>query len=127
MEVGGRGGEGGREREREREREERERREREREERERERERERREREGERGRERERERERERRERDCWLLACLTSQQRVSVSQGRICSDSCTCCHTETEVEDQTFYLTLSQYIDTGPTSPGADPMTPGA
>ena len=34
-----------------------------------------------------------------------------------------TCCHTEIEVADQTFYLTQSQYTDTGPTSPNADPM----
>ena len=27
----------------------------------------------------------------------------------------------------QTFYLTQSQYTDTGPTSPSADPITPGA
>ena len=32
----------------------------------------------------------------------------------------------ETEVEDQTFYLTQSQYTDTGPTSPCTDPITPG-
>ena len=38
----------------------------------------------------------------------------------------CTCCHTEIEVADQTFYLTQSQYTDTGPTSPSADPVTPG-
>ena len=38
-----------------------------------------------------------------------------------------TCCHTEMEVADLTFYLTQSQYTDTGPTSPGADPITPGA
>ena len=38
-----------------------------------------------------------------------------------------TCCRTETEVSDQTFYLTQSQYTDTGPTSPGTDPLTPGA
>ena len=37
------------------------------------------------------------------------------------------CCHTEIEVADQTIYLTQSQYADTGPTSPSADPMTPGA
>ena len=61
------------------------------------------------------------------LVGCLTSQQQASVSQGRICSDSCTCCHTEIEVADQTFYLTQSQYTDTGPTSPSADPRTPGA
>ena len=61
----------------------------------------------------------------CWLLACLTSQQHTSVSQGRICSDSFTCCHIEIEVADQTFHLTKSQY--TGPTSPSTDPITPGA
>ena len=46
---------------------------------------------------------------------------------GRICTDNFTCCHTEIEVEDQTFYLTQSQYTDTGTTSPSADPITPGA
>ena len=66
-------------------------------------------------------------ERNCLLAGCLTSQQQVSVSQGRICSDNFTCCHTEIEVADQTFYLTQSQYTDTGPTSPSADPITPGA
>ena len=63
----------------------------------------------------------------CLLVACLTSQQQASVSQGRICSDKFTCCHTEIEAADQTFYLTQSQYTDTGPTSPSADPITPGA
>ena len=38
-----------------------------------------------------------------------------------------TCCHTEIKVADQTFYLTQSQYTDTGLTSPSADPITPGA
>ena len=60
-------------------------------------------------------------------VGCLTSQQQASVSQGRIGSDNCTCCHTETEVADPTFYLTQSQYTDTGPTSPSADPISPGA
>ena len=63
----------------------------------------------------------------CLLVGCLTSQQHASVSQGRICSDNVTCCHTEIEVADPTFYLTQSQYTDTGPTSPSADPITPGA
>ena len=63
----------------------------------------------------------------CLLVGCLTSQQHASVSHGRIYSDNCTCCHTEIEVADQTFHLTQSQYTDTGPTSPGADPITPGA
>ena len=40
----------------------------------------------------------------CLLVGCLTSQQHASVSQGRICSDNFTCCHTETEVADQTFH-----------------------
>ena len=57
---------------------------------------------------------------------CLTSQPQASVSQGRICSDNFTCCCTEIEAADQTFYLTQSQYTDTRPTSPSADPMTPG-
>ena len=61
------------------------------------------------------------------LVGCLTSQQQASVSQGRICTDNFTCCHTEIEVADPTFYLTQSQYTDTGPTSPSADPITPGA
>ena len=51
-----------------------------------------------------------------WLVGCLTSQQHASVSQGQICSDSFTCCHTEIEVADQTFYLTQTQYTDTRPT-----------
>ena len=62
-----------------------------------------------------------------WLVGCLTSQQQTSVSQGRICSDNLTCCHTEIEVADPTFHLTQSQYTDTGPTSSSADPITPGA
>ena len=63
----------------------------------------------------------------CLLVGCLTSQQHASVSQGGICSDNFTCCHTEIEVADQTVYFTQSQYTDTGPTSPSADPITPGA
>ena len=31
------------------------------------------------------------------FVGCLTSQQHASVSQGRICSDIFTCCHTEIE------------------------------
>ena len=38
--------------------------------------------------------------------------------QGRICSDKCTCCHSEIEVAEQTFYLTHSQYTDTGQPAP---------
>ena len=61
------------------------------------------------------------------LVGCLTSQQHARVSQGRICTDNFTCCHTEIEVADPTFYLTQSQYTDTGPTSPSAGPIMPGA
>ena len=61
------------------------------------------------------------------LLACLASQQHASVSLGRICSDKFTCCHTEIEVADQTSHPTQSQYTDARPTSPSADPLTPGA
>ena len=63
----------------------------------------------------------------CLFVGCLTSQQHAIVSQGRICTDNFTCCHTEIETADQTFHLTQSQYTDTGPTSPSADPITPGA
>ena len=38
-----------------------------------------------------------------------------------------TCCHTQIEVADPTFYFTRSRYSDTGPTSPSTDPITPGA
>ena len=62
-----------------------------------------------------------------WLGGCLASQQHSNVSQERICSDNCTCCHTKIEVADQTFYLTQPQYNDTGPSSPSADSIAPGA
>ena len=42
----------------------------------------------------------------CWLVNCLTSQKQASVSQGRVCTDNFTCCHTEIEDADQTFFLT---------------------
>ena len=51
----------------------------------------------------------------CLFVGSLTSQKHAGVSQGRFCSDIFTCCHTEIEVEDQTFYLTQPQYTDTGP------------
>ena len=63
----------------------------------------------------------------CLFVGCLTSQQQASVSQGQIYTDNFTWCHTEIEVADPTFYLTQSQYTDTRPTSPSADPITPGA
>ena len=45
---------------------------------------------------------------ECLLVGCSTSQQHASVPQGRICTDNFTCCHTEIEVAEQTFYLTQS-------------------
>ena len=62
---------------------------------------------------------------DCLLVSCLKSQQHARVSQGRICSDNFTCCHTETSCRSN--YLTQSQYTDTGPTSPSTDTVMPGA
>ena len=45
---------------------------------------------------------------DCWLvgclLACLTSQEQTSESQGRICSDICACCHTGVQVVDRSNF-----------------------
>ena len=43
----------------------------------------------------------------CLLVGCLTSQQHASVSQGRICTDNFTCCHTEIEAADQTHPVTV--------------------
>ena len=60
----------------------------------------------------------------CFFVGCLMSHQDAYISQGQVCS---MCCHAEREVADQNFYLTQSQYIDTGTTSPSADPITPGA
>ena len=64
-----------------------------------------------------------------WLLFVgrLISQQHASISQGRICSDNCTCCHTEIKVADHTFYLTQPQYTDSRPNSPSTHPWTLGA
>ena len=45
------------------------------------------------------------------VVGCLTSQQYAGVSQGQICSDHCTCCYTEIEIADQTFYLTQSWFV----------------
>ena len=42
----------------------------------------------------------------------------------RICVHAFTCCHTVTDVADQTGCLTHSQHGDTGPTGPSIDPMT---
>ena len=63
---------------------------------------------------------------NCLLfIGCLTSQQHISVSLGRIYLDNFTCCHTEIQASDQTLYLTQSQCTDTGPTSHSANPILP--
>ena len=59
------------------------------------------------------------------LLALLPSNTLVSLGDGS--AQNCTCCHAEVEAADQSFYLTHSELTDTGPTSPGADPIPPGA
>ena len=61
------------------------------------------------------------------FVGCSTSQQHTSVSRGWICSDSCTCCHTEIEVADRTFHLTQSRKTDTRPTSFSTHSITPSA
>ena len=62
------------------------------------------------------------------LVGCLTSQQHANVSLGRILiRQNFTCCRTEIEIAYPTFHLTRSQYTDTRPTSPSADPITTGA
>ena len=38
-----------------------------------------------------------------FFVGCLTSLQHASVSQGWICSNNFMCCHTDTEVADQTY------------------------
>ena len=58
----------------------------------------------------------------CWLVACLTSQQHASVSQGRICTDDFTCCRTKLQIK-----LSTSRYTDAGPTISSVDPTMPGA
>ena len=47
-----------------------------------------------------------------FLVAWCPSNTLHPASQEQICWNSCTCCCTEIEVADQTFYLTKSQYTD---------------
>ena len=56
------------------------------------------------------------------LAVRSTSQQHARLSQGRICTDKCRRYHTEIDATDQTCYLTQSQYTETGPASPSANP-----
>ena len=59
----------------------------------------------------------------CLLVVSRPSKMLVYLRDG----SAQTSCHNEIEVADQTFYLIQSQYTDTGPTSPSADHITPGA
>ena len=63
----------------------------------------------------------------CLLVACLHNVPATCQCISGTDLLRCTCCHTEIEVADQNSYPTQPQYTDTGPTSPGADPTTPGA
>ena len=56
---------------------------------------------------------------------CLVEHRSFSTLEGGM-SDEFTCCHTEIQVADQTFYLSQSQYTDIGPTNPSTDPVTAG-
>ena len=60
------------------------------------------------------------------VWSCHKFDPCAGVSQGGICSNNGICCHTAIEVADQTFYLTQSQYTDTGLSSLSADSITPG-
>ena len=65
---------------------------------------------------------------DAVVIVVIAAAAAVDVvSQGWLSSDNCMYCHTEIEVADPTFYLTQSQYTDTGSTSLSADPRMPGA
>ena len=53
----------------------------------------------------------------CLFVGCLLNVPVIKyagVFKGWICSDNFTCCHTETEVADETFFLTQSQHTDQG-------------
>ena len=60
-----------------------------------------------------------------WLVALSPSNMIVYFRDGSTKTILLTV--TLREVADPTFYLTRSQYTDTGLTSFGADPITPGA
>ena len=60
----------------------------------------------------------------CWLLNVPATCYCISGTD--LLRQFCGAAHTEIEVADQTFHLTQSQYTDTGPTTPIADPVMPG-
>ena len=48
------------------------------------------------------------------MLACLTSQQHASVSQGLVCSDDGTFCYTQIEVVDEIYPLAFVNFSSSG-------------
>ena len=60
------------------------------------------------------------------VVGCLTSQQHASVSGMDLLRQVYAQPHQDKNA-DQTLHLTQSQYTDTMPTSPSADPTMPGA
>ena len=46
------------------------------------------------------------------LVGCLTSQQHERVSQGRICTDNFTCCHTEIEAADWSVDVVVKSFVE---------------
>ena len=63
---------------------------------------------------------------DCLLVAERPSNRLVYFRDGSP-QTILRAAHTETELADQIIYLAQSSYTDTGPTSPSADPIMPGA
>ena len=63
----------------------------------------------------------------CWLAGCLLNVPAAGWCISGTDRLNCACCHTEIEVAGETFYFAQSPYTDTGPASPSADPISPGA
>ena len=53
------------------------------------------------------------------------SRNKQTLSQKRLFINNVTCRHTKTNVSIKTCHFTRSEYADTKPTSPSADPLTP--
>ena len=56
----------------------------------------------------------------CLINVPATCKVCLTLRDGK---DTFTCCYTEIETADQTFYLTQSQCTDAGLSSPSADPL----
>ena len=53
-----------------------------------------------------------------WLVGCLVPASMSMLCQGQICWDGWMCCHTETELVDQTCHRSQSYCTETCPASP---------